>query len=254
MEGFLGLITFLILIILGYTSGRMIETRHYRSIQTREKEFLNLPAVTMKRALDDTRPVISAQLVAGSVVISVDYFKRFLAGLRNLFGGRMSSYETLIDRARREAILRMKEEAKGAHIIVNMRIETASISKGAKQSVGSIEALVYGTAVTYAPGSSQQPFSRQTDAQSSPQNPERQATSFSEPRFKVVFSGEITPGQDLNTVKANIADLYKVSVERCEYMFTGKLITVKDNLDYQSAQKYKTAFERRGAICRLEEM
>ena len=42
------LIIFLILISLGYISGRMIESRHYKSIQAREQEFLGLPAVTLK--------------------------------------------------------------------------------------------------------------------------------------------------------------------------------------------------------------
>jgi uncharacterized protein YbjQ (UPF0145 family) len=88
-------------------------------------------------------------MVTGSVVISVDYFKRFVAGLRKLVGGRVTTYETLLDRARREAILRMKERAKdlGAYIVFNVKIETASISKGRKQTVGSVEVLAYGTAL-----------------------------------------------------------------------------------------------------------
>ena len=85
------------------------------------------------------------------MVVSNDYFKRLLAILRNFFGGRVKAYESLIDRARREAILRMKEEAKskGAHMIVNLRLETSTIGRSAnkKNSVGSIEALAYGTAV-----------------------------------------------------------------------------------------------------------
>ena len=44
-------------------------------------------------------------------MVSVDYFKRFLAGLRMIFGGRVSSYESLLDRARREALLRMRLQA-----------------------------------------------------------------------------------------------------------------------------------------------
>jgi len=47
--------------------------------------------------------------------------------------------------------LRMKEEAKakGAHMIVNLRLETSTIGRSAnkKNSVGSIEVLAYGTAV-----------------------------------------------------------------------------------------------------------
>ena len=50
-------------------------------------------------------------LVNGSTVVSNDYFKRLLAILRNIFGGRVKAYESLLDRARREAVLRMKDEA-----------------------------------------------------------------------------------------------------------------------------------------------
>jgi uncharacterized protein YbjQ (UPF0145 family) len=95
------------------------------------------------------------QLVIGSVVVSIDYFKRFLAGLRNLFGGRVTAYETLLDRARREALLRMKEqaEAAGAKLVFNVKYETSSISKGRKDTVGSVEMLAYGTALIPPSGS-----------------------------------------------------------------------------------------------------
>ena len=38
-------------------------------------------------------------LVSGNVVVSVDHFKRFLAGLRNIVGGRLKAYETILDSA-----------------------------------------------------------------------------------------------------------------------------------------------------------
>ncbi len=255
MDALINLVIFLILISLGYISGRMIESRHYRSIEAREEEFLRLPAVTLRHALEG-RVVAKVALVAGNTVISVDYFKRFLASLRNVFGGRVTSYESLIDRARREAILRMKEEAKGADIILNMRLETSSISKGRKGNVSSVEALAYGTAVTYKPGAAQAPPSsrkrigaQQSSAVSSPK-----ATLSADTQYKVVFSGEIAEGQDVESVKADVAALYKVSVEKCEELFSGRRVTVKDNLDAQTAQKYKDVFEKTGAICRIEPM
>jgi len=145
------LIAFLVLLAIGYAAGTIAESRHYRSIREREREFLNLPLLTLKRAPERHPPVEKAELVYGNVVVSVDYFKRFLAALRNLFGGRIAAYETLLDRARREAILRMEEMAPGADVILNVRIETSSIGKTANQrnTIGSIEALAYGTAVTY---------------------------------------------------------------------------------------------------------
>ena len=121
---------FLVLMILGYVFGQLAERRHYRSIIRREKETLKLPVITLKTV---PKNLVNCQtlLVSGNVVISIDYFKKFLSALRSIFGGRLRSYETLLDRARREAILRMKETAisQGGKIIVNVRVETASISK-----------------------------------------------------------------------------------------------------------------------------
>lgn len=142
------LIIFLILLALGYSVGTYLEKKHYRSILAREKELNRLPAIAT-RVLPITEQQYDSNLVAGNVVISIDYFKRLIAGLRNLVGGRVSSYETLVDRARREAILRMKEAAKsqGADMVFNIKLETSSIYKGRKNAIGSVEVLAYGTAL-----------------------------------------------------------------------------------------------------------
>jgi uncharacterized protein YbjQ (UPF0145 family) len=143
------LLFFLTLIAIGYVVGTLVEKRHYRSIYDREKKLLYLPAVTMKTVTHPDKKIASAKLVCGSAVISIDYFKRFLASLRNIFGGTVKSYESLIDRARREALIRMKEMAVDATVIVNVRIETSTIGRNAnKKSVGCLEAIAYGTAVT----------------------------------------------------------------------------------------------------------
>lgn len=142
------LIVFLTLLVLGYGFGRYAEKSHYKSIINREKELNRIPAIASKFPPLDRE--YQPHLVAGSVVISVDYFKRFIAGLRNLLGGRITSYESLLDRARREAILRMKEEAAsvGAAYVFNIKLATSRISQGNKRnSLGSVEVLAYGTAL-----------------------------------------------------------------------------------------------------------
>lgn len=138
----------ILLMILGFGIGSYREKRHYRSIIAREEQFRGLPIFSSRRA-PELDPPPRTEMVRGSVVISIDYFKRFLAGLRMLFGGRVLAYESLIDRARREAQLRMREQAQshGAAYVFNVRMETASISKGASQAVGSVEVVAYGTAV-----------------------------------------------------------------------------------------------------------
>lgn len=150
---YLDLLIFLFLLSLGYAAGTIAEKRHYASINQREAEFLHLPVVTGGKFFSE-QEVESGVLVTGSVVISIDYFKRLLAILRNIFGGPVKSYESLVDRARREAILRLKEKAvqQGADIVVNVRLETAAIGQTAnsKRQIGSVEAIAYGTALTYS--------------------------------------------------------------------------------------------------------
>ena len=144
------LVIFLLLLVLGYIAGSVAEKKHYRSIQRREKELLKLAVVTAEGSFPPGK-VRESELVIGSAVISIDYFKRLLAILRNIFGGRVKAYESLVDRARREAILRMKKAAKdqGASMIINMRLETSTIGRNAnkKKRVGSVEAIAYGTAI-----------------------------------------------------------------------------------------------------------
>jgi len=141
------ILIFIALLALGYGFGQYAEKKHYRSLIEREQRLNALPAIASRTPPTDV--FYDQRLVSGNVVISVDYFKRFLAGLRNLFGGRVISYETLIDRARREALLRMKEQAEslGAKLVFNVKYETASISKGRRNAIGSVEVLAYGTAM-----------------------------------------------------------------------------------------------------------
>ncbi len=138
----------IILLIVAFFTGGIAERRHYKSIIRRENELGDL-VVVLAKTLPPMSPAPATALVRGSVVISVDYFKRFLARLRMIFGGRIHTYESLMDRARREAILRMQNEARviGASMIFNMRFETSSISKGSRNAVGTVEVLAYGTAV-----------------------------------------------------------------------------------------------------------
>jgi uncharacterized protein YbjQ (UPF0145 family) len=138
------LIQLLILIGIGYFVGTRVEKSHYQSILRREGQLVYLPVVQAEEVVDD-RPVRDSRMVYGSVVISTDYFKTIVAGLRNMLGGEMCSFETILDRGRREAVLRLKEKAPDADIIVNLRLETNQIGL-----FGTAEVLAYGTALYYA--------------------------------------------------------------------------------------------------------
>ena len=143
------LLVFLLLLAVGYFFGQLAEKKHYRSIHAREQALINLVTHTGKRplALEQMSKVTEAKLVYGSAVISIDYFKRLVAGLRSLVGGNLGTYESLVDRARREAVLRLKESCQDAEQIINLRIETSAISKGNQNQIGAVEVLAYATAI-----------------------------------------------------------------------------------------------------------
>lgn len=152
----IGIVAFLLVtcvpLFIWYKIGKHAEDKHFASIIEREKKMINL-AFTPSDAIDPGRKVEAVGLVTGQVVIGSDPFKRYVANLVNLIGGRISVFEAPLDRARREAILRMKEQAiqLKADEVVNFRMETMSISGGRNsEPMGIIEVVTYGTAVRYA--------------------------------------------------------------------------------------------------------
>lgn len=137
-------------IVLGFVFGQIAEKRHYRSIHAREKAMLYLPTTAGKLPILQGQ-VLRCELVTGSTVVSVDHFKRAAAALRTFVGGPVKSYESLLDRARREAVLRLKESCPDAHEVVNLRLETVPLAKGTEGGVAAVEVLAFGTAIWVAP-------------------------------------------------------------------------------------------------------
>lgn len=82
-------------------------------------------------------------VVRGNTVRAKNVGRDIAAGLKNLIGGEVKSYTSLLTQARDEAYNRMVNEAigLGADAVVNVRFMTSAVSQGAA------EILAYGTAV-----------------------------------------------------------------------------------------------------------
>ncbi len=82
-------------------------------------------------------------LVRGSTVRAKHIGTDIVASLKNLVGGEVHGYSSLLAGAREQALSRMIKEARalGADAVVATRLETSSIMNGAS------EILAYGTAV-----------------------------------------------------------------------------------------------------------
>ena len=82
-------------------------------------------------------------LVKGTVVQSKNFGKDFMAGMKTLVGGEITSYTDMLVEARQIATKRMGDEATamGADAIVNIRFGSSAVMQGAA------EVIAYGTAV-----------------------------------------------------------------------------------------------------------
>lgn len=142
------LIVTLILLAVGFAAGKTIERMHFRDLAARERRYRKLPVITTRRIPAHWR-VEEAALLTGSVVISLDYWKRFVARLRQVVGGNVRSYETLFERARREALVRLREAAvaRGCDAVIGVRLESAEIAnvRGDGRGTAGVELIAVGT-------------------------------------------------------------------------------------------------------------
>ncbi|MBX7186943.1 MAG: YbjQ family protein [Vicinamibacteria bacterium] len=111
----------------------------------RERECSETRPATTAAWIDPTRPVDDATLAVGTVVVSMDAFRHLLGGLQRLVGGEVTPYTTLLDLARREALLRMYASQPRADAFVGCRIMTSSLEERASY----VEVLATSTALRY---------------------------------------------------------------------------------------------------------
>ncbi len=73
--------------------------------------------------------------------------------------------------------------------------------------------------------------------------------------YKIVFRGEIAPGQNIDEVKQKLAALYKGDISKIERkFFSGKPVVIKSKLDHQSALKRQSSLTARtGALFEVVE-
>ena len=140
----------LALLGLGVSVGGFRERRHFKQLALREVAAKDIRVNNLKR-ISEPETVKRTSLVGGQVVIASDYFKTLATLLRNLVGGEMKAAQSLMVRARREALLRMIDEARrlDAKEIWNVRFAFCNITQlSGNKGAMSVEVYAYGTAVT----------------------------------------------------------------------------------------------------------
>lgn len=135
------IVIFAILFSVGFGFGRYNERKHLQYLDEQEQRLAYIQ-VNNSRFIESTLP---GHMISSNVVISHDYFKYAIANVQNMLGGRLTSYESVVERARREAIVRLKLEAEkmGADQIMGIRLSTTELG----MQGGMVEVFAYGTAI-----------------------------------------------------------------------------------------------------------
>jgi uncharacterized protein YbjQ (UPF0145 family) len=146
------------ILLLGLTwwTGRRIDRRHLAALDARERALAGMVVSSLQRPLHVADAAVPSVLVTGEVCLATDYLKRFYASLRNLIGGEVNCFRLLLVRARREALVRMMEEAhrQGYDAVCNVRLESPDIGGNqSPQGTKMASLIAYGTAYRRRAGS-----------------------------------------------------------------------------------------------------
>lgn len=138
----------ILFLVVAYFWARGVDRRHFSSIIEREAQYADITVTDLRSPPGAVEPS-QGGLVTGATVVANDYFRSWAASIRNIFGGEVRGLQVMLERARREAILRMLAEARemGADAVYNLRIDTSTITGKRANKPSGIEVLVSGTAV-----------------------------------------------------------------------------------------------------------
>jgi len=140
----------IVLLGIGFGVGGVTERRHFKSLNSREflyKGFL----VTNLTKLPYADPRSPGTLVTGECVIATDYFKSFVAKLKKIIGGELRIYLSLMDRSRRESIIRLVEnaQAQGFDAVCNVRFVSADVGGSTSNRKGSTMVAIIASGTAY---------------------------------------------------------------------------------------------------------
>lgn len=72
--------------------------------------------------------------------------------------------------------------------------------------------------------------------------------------FEIAISGEILDGENPEDVKARIGKMFNADEAKIAQLFSGNRVVIKKNVDQQTAEKYKKALNKAGAVCEIKSL
>lgn len=117
--------------------------RHRSGAVTRSRPHTRLVATVTTEIVLGHETIEALGIARGNTVRARNVGRDITQGIRNLAGGELKAYSTLLSDARDQPIERMEANAieMGADTVVNVRMETSEVTQGAS------EVIAYGAAV-----------------------------------------------------------------------------------------------------------
>ncbi len=149
-----------------YLLSAAVGTFHQRGLQKRLEirkqvtlsSFSTDPIHSLSRPINVNHPIQGSGLVMANLSISPSWWQMFVVSIHSLFGGNITTLDSVIRWGREEVIQRLREEAQkqGWDEVINVRLETAMIRKSSnasnrKDRGAAMEYLIYGTGIRQSP-------------------------------------------------------------------------------------------------------
>jgi uncharacterized protein YbjQ (UPF0145 family) len=133
----------LILIFGAMFIGTITEKRHLARLDAAEDELAGMVRSSLKMPPGLSESA-GGELCIGECVIATDHFKNFVAQFIKFFGGEFRFYRTMMERSRREALVRLMRDAqrKGYSGVCNVRLETADVGGNSTSAGGKGKKMV----------------------------------------------------------------------------------------------------------------
>lgn len=147
------IVTTIVLPTLSWAIGNWYQNRLMNALLENEKRGGKM--LQSDKHLSTSSPMTSmsadsSTLLHVSICVGPSWGQIFFMWFKSLFGGRLHSYDVVLDYGRREVLLRLNQQAKalGCSSMVNIRIETSTVSfarNNNSSKTSSVEFLAFAT-------------------------------------------------------------------------------------------------------------
>ena len=139
---------------ISWALGRWYQGRLMAALSENEKAHgvvLNNESVLSTSSRNTSFGSTSSTLLHVSLCVAPSTGQIFFMWIKSLFGGRLISYDVVLDYGRREALYRLQQQARHLECtsMINIRIETSTLSfaRNSDSKTSSVEILAYATGI-----------------------------------------------------------------------------------------------------------